>query len=389
MTIEPSAEPALSIGAGRSTPIGTATYRPPRLVINGRFLGQRLSGVQRFAREIVSSLDALLASDPDFRRGSVELHHPRECTVPNDLEVIRPREVGRRSGHGWEQIDLALSARGAALLSLGNTGPALHGRQMVVIHDASVLAYPDNFTFAFRNAYRGLFRILARSAERVMTVSHFSAGELGRYLRLSSSTIPVIYNGGDHFARISADPSIVRRHGLADGDFILAIASASRTKNTPLIEGALERMGSPRPRLVWVGARESRIFQASDAPQAPDAVWLELLSDADLKALYERALCLVFPSIYEGFGLPPLEAMECGCPVLASDIGAVREVCDDAVLYFDPRDDEALARQIERVRDGASLRRQLREMGRARAAAFTWAQSGSRMLKIVREVAAI
>src|SRR5689334_23372361 len=117
--------------------IGAADHAGPRLVINGRFLGQRLTGVQRFASEIVRALDTLLAARPPHRTGWVELHHPKGCVPPKDLQTIRPRQVGASTGHLWEQAELAMSARHATLLSLGNTGPVLHGRQIVVIHDAS------------------------------------------------------------------------------------------------------------------------------------------------------------------------------------------------------------------------------------------------------------
>jgi glycosyltransferase involved in cell wall biosynthesis len=357
-----------------------------RLVINGRFLTQRLSGVQRFASEIVHALDERLAADDAAYPGTVEIHVPPNCEAAPRFRAIKLKRSGKLAGHAWEQFELLRAARGARLLSLCNTGPLLHPRQLVVIHDVAVLAYPDNFTFAFRSWYRLLFNVFGRYAH-VATVSEFSASELSRYLALPRNAIRVIPNGGNHLAAIAADDSVIKDHGLSAGGYVLAIASTSKTKNIAIIGAALAQLPPPRPPLVLVAARADRIFQCIETADADAAIVLGGLSDGQLKALYRNALCFVFPSLYEGFGLPPLEAMSCGCPVLASDIDVLHEVCGDTAVFFDPRSPADLARKIAGlIGDGQEPTRKRVISGSARASTFNWRESAELLLRLIREV---
>jgi glycosyltransferase involved in cell wall biosynthesis len=363
-----------------------AAQAQPRLVINGRFLTQRLSGVQRFASEIVREIDTLLAEDASAYRGKVELHLPLNCGVVPAFRAIDVKRSGRLNGHAWEQFDLVRAARGARLLSLGNTGPLLHPRQLVVIHDAAVLAYPANFTFAFRGWYQILYNVFARCAN-VATVSEFSAAELSRYLPLKREAIRVVPNGGNHLAALTADDSVLSTNGLTSNGYVLAIASQSKTKNTAIIGAALALLPEPRPTVVLVGARNARIFQTVVSEGADAAVELGGLSDGQLKALYENAMCFVFPSFYEGFGLPPVEAMSCRCPVIASDIGALREVCGAGAIFFDPHNAADLASKIAGIATGGrdSLA-PLLKAGAERAGTFVWRKSADLLLRHVSEV---
>jgi glycosyltransferase involved in cell wall biosynthesis len=344
-----------------------------------------LSGVQRFASEIVSAIDDTLATAPQAFPVRVEIHVPPNCGDVRPFQAIALKRTGRFRGHAWEQFDLVRAARGAHLLSLGNTGPILHPRHVVVIHDAAVLAHPENFTFAFRNWYRLLFDIFSRFAH-LATVSEFSASELCRYLSLKRESLRVIPNGADHLVPVAPDESILTTHRLTRGAYVLAIANASKTKNTAIVSAALDLLPPPRPSLVLVGARTDRIFQDAGSTATGAVHVLGGLSDAELKALYQNALCFVFPSLYEGFGLPPVEAMSCNCPVIASDIGALREVCQNAALFFDPRSPIDLAEKIGRIRQDPALVEEHVRLGAGRAHTYKWRESAERLLTLVCEV---
>ena len=151
----------------------------------------------------------------------------------------------------------------------------------------------------------------------------------------------VVGHGGWENARVAPgtdEAAVLRRHGLVAGGYLLAVSSPQQSKNFGLIARALAMLGDePLPPVAVAGAADSRIYQAAEA--VPGALkWLGFVPDEELNVLYRHAQWFIFPSLYEGFGLPPLEAMANGCPVLAADAASIPEVCGDAALYFDPRD---------------------------------------------------
>ncbi|MEN8259677.1 MAG: glycosyltransferase family 1 protein [Pseudomonadota bacterium] len=346
------------------------------IFINGRFQSQPLSGVQRYASEIVFALDNLLAARGG-ERPTCTLLVPRDARNTLDLAVIEQKPVGRLRGHLWEQVDLPMHAAGGVLLSLAGTGPVAHQRHAVTIHDASVYANPGNFSFAFRAWYRTLLPLLGRSAARVFTVSEFSKSELARYCGIPKEKIRVTYNGTEHLLRGRWDDSFPKRQGLETGKYVLCVGADSPNKNVGLVVEALSRIDDAELVLVNVGANNSRVFKRGAGGCSVRLRSLGHVPDSVLRALYERALCVAFPSFYEGFGIPPLEAMVCGCPAVVARTSALPEVCGDAAMYCDPTDAGELAEHIRSLRQDPALRARLRASGIAHARKFTW-RSGAR-----------
>lgn len=343
----------------------------PHIVINGRFLGQRITGVQRYGREVLAALDALLADRPD-RHYTWTLALPAGVQAPA-LQAITPVSVGHRQGHAWEQLDLAAHTRAAALLiNFGFTGPALMRRQIITVHDGAVVRMPQAYRWHFRLWYGALVRWLGSRVARVMAVSAFSGREAQACFGIAAERITVTTEGWQHLDRMVADDGVLSRHGLRDQAFVLAVSSPTPNKNFGAIVQALELLGPQAPRCVVVGGTDPKIF-ASAGAALPSVQHLGYVSDAELKALYEAATCFVFPSHYEGFGIPPLEAMASGCPVLASTAEAVREVCGDAAVYFDPNRPDELAQRLSQLHNSPTQREQLRQAGLSRAAQFSWA----------------
>ncbi|MCB0075604.1 MAG: glycosyltransferase family 4 protein, partial [Caldilineaceae bacterium] len=174
------------------------------------------------------------------------------------------------------------------------------------------------------------------------------------------------------------------RLGLVGRSFLLAVGSANPTKRQAdlvLAWRALERRDA---RLVIVGGGDARVFGATALAEAPGVVRAGAVDDPTLRALYDAAVGLVFPSVYEGFGLPPLEAMACGCPVVAARAASLPEVCGDAAMLVPPRDPAALADAMRRLLDDAALRAAMRERGLARAADFSWDASAQALLAALR-----
>ncbi len=152
---------------------------PRRWTINGRFLQQPVTGVQRYGREILRALDrALKDGHPLARDLEVELLLPPAVAPPNDLERISVETVGRFGGHAWEQIDLPRAAKRRGLISLCNGGSIIHRKHLVCIHDMNTRLAPDSYSLPFRALYRVTVPALGRTAESIATVSSFSAGQL-------------------------------------------------------------------------------------------------------------------------------------------------------------------------------------------------------------------
>lgn len=349
--------------------------RERSIFINGKFCAQPLTGVQRVASETVLALDELSPRE-------MTLLYPRDASPPR-LRHIRTHAVGPSSLplHVWEQVFLPWAARGGLLVNLAGAAPALGGNRLCVVHDAAVFDHPEAYTPAFRRWYRWLFQSLARRGVEMATVSAFSRGRLARALGVSEDRFTLLHNGGDHLGRTVPDPGILERLGLVPGRFLLAVGSANPTKNLEALVRAFARVSSePAMKLVIVGDSRPRVFADHASPDGPGVLRTGPLGDTALKALYGAALSLVYPSLYEGFGLPPLEAMACGCPVAAARAGAIPEVCGDAALYFDPRSEDEMTVAMQTLIQEPELRERLRDAGRARVQAFAWKASAQRLL---------
>jgi glycosyltransferase involved in cell wall biosynthesis len=355
-----------------------------RLALNGRFLSQRTTGVQRHARELVRALDRRLDQEPGGFEAT--LFAPPDATLDLELRTIRVRQVGQLGGHLWEQLELPLHARDQLLLNLGNTGPVLSRRQLVTIHDASVFTVPEAYSTAFRRYYRLLLPHLARRARLVLTDSEFSRSELVRWMRVSQEKIRVVPCGHEHILAQPADRRVLSRHGLGARPYVLAVGSLSRHKNLETVFAAIRLLGRHAWDYVLAGPVNPRIFGSAVAGVPELAVRVGYVTDAELRALYEGAACFIYPSRYEGFGLPPIEAMACGCPVVVSRSASLPEVCGDAALYADADDPQQLAAAVRRIMCEEGLADQLRQKGRERARRWSWERAVDKTLAAVREV---
>jgi glycosyltransferase involved in cell wall biosynthesis len=354
--------------------------------INGRFLTQAVTGVQRYATEIVRAIDRQLGSHPELRdRYAFRLLTPRRAAPGLELAHIAAVPVGRLTGHLWEQVELPLHAGGRVLLNLCNTAPAA-ARCVVTIHDASVFAVPEAYSPAFRLWYRALIPLLGRTALRVVTDSEFSRTELVQRAGIRPGKMTVIPLGCEHVTRTSADTGVFARLPVSPRGYILAVGSQGAHKNLGLLAAALERMGDGAPALVLAGGTNPRIFGDTTVAHGNGVHSAGYVTDAELRALYENACCFVFPSLYEGFGLPPLEAMMCGCPVIASRAASLPESCGDAALYCDPHDPDDLVRALRRLLQEPGRREDLSRRGLERARVFTWDRASTALLRLLDHV---
>ena len=351
-----------------------------RWTINGRFLCQPTTGVQRYAREVALALDALVAESVPLARG-LELDL---CCPPGagglPLSRIERRETGSVGSHAWEQAQLPRSI-GGGLLSFCNTGPLSCRKQIVCIHDTNVWNAPQSYSLAFRGFYKALLPCLGRTAWGVSTVSDYSLSELvGRGI-VPARRAFVAPNGHEHVLRWTPGHSDATQLATSSKTIVM-IGSAAPHKNVRLVLDMAGRLAENGFRIAIVGIPDSRIFRSGPAKtEARNIHWLGRISDDELAALLRDSLCLAFPSLTEGFGLPALEAMAIGCPVVVSDRACLPEVCEDAALFAPPDDPEAWFDRFMRLGASEALRLRMTAKGKARASAYSWRTTAMRYLQ--------
>jgi glycosyltransferase involved in cell wall biosynthesis len=353
-----------------------------RVYINGRFLTQRITGVQRYAREILSELDTLLAEGGPGSDVEWKLVAPRGTPLPR-LECVTGVHRGWLSGHAWEQFDLPRITRDGLLVSFGSTGPCFKARQVITVHDASVYRVPEAFSWKFRAWHRLVVGQIVQRAPRTLAVSEFAAREAVTFFGARPHRIDVTAEGWQHLLRVPDDDSLLEDYGLAPQSYVLAVSSPTPNKNFSLVVDAMAKLRDLPIRFVVAGAVDSRVLVSEQTAADDHVTRVGYVSDGQLKSLYANALCFVFPSRYEGFGIPALEAMALGCPVTTSSIEAAREVCGDAAHYFDPTDAAALERILRGLFCSRHERAAMSERGLRRAAGFSWSTSARKSLETI------
>jgi len=333
------------------------------LIVNSRFRKQEPSGVQRVAAELADRL-----------------------RTPKREEIPHGQATGLR-GHLWEQLRLPLALRGGLLWSPGNVGPVSVKRQVLTIHDAAVLDHPEWFSPSIVQAYRAIWGLLVNKVAGLVTVSEFTRQRLSVHFDRPLSSIVVVPNAASANFR-PATPnqieSVRAQFGLGEAPYFLTLGTQEPRKNLGLVRRAWARARptlAARSSLAVVGAAgSSEIFSSpSDPPEGDGIRALGRVADAHLPALISGARALIYPSFYEGFGLPVLEAMACGAPVITTRLASLPGVAGDAAIYVDACDDHDLASAIARVDGSSDLRLELSRNGRDRARMFDWGESARQM----------
>lgn len=341
------------------------------IFINARFLTQNISGVQRYAEQICLSLKKI--------RDDIVCLAPHGIKLHDAAKALDVQCIGRNRGHLWEQLDLPLylKQRGSPLLiSISSTGPMFYRNQVATHHDINYVRYPQSYTRVFRMAYRTITPILASRAKTMITCSNFSKGEISRFYGIDEKKFLVLH--------AAVSEGFTARTPRPDGpQYLLAVSSPAAHKNfNRMIQAFLSLRGFPDLQLHIVGAA-THIFANPDlqrlACRDPRIRFLGRLSDAELIEQYQGAAAFVFPSLYEGFGIPPLEAQACGCPVVAANAASIPEVLQASALYFDPLDVNHMAAAMQRVLTDQPLREALRLHGLNNVERFSWDMSAQRL----------
>jgi glycosyltransferase involved in cell wall biosynthesis len=314
---------------------------------------EQIGGVERLAREMARRLPVLR---------------------PDRYRVIAPGpSLAHRAGYVWEQAVLPLRARDCALVySPANLAPALGRGNVVVIHDAAALRHPDAYSPGYVAYQRRLLPMLAQRARMVITVSEFSRQEVVELLGVPPERITVVPEGVEERFSPTVDPGPARRAlGLGD-PYVLAVGTASRRKNLGALEPAAGPLGREGIELVLAGSGRGYLRGGESNLRR-----LGYVPEALLPGLYAGARAVVTPSLYEGFGLPCLEAMAAGVPVVAARAGALPETVGDAGLLVDPNDPAELIQAVTTAATDETTRARLIASGLDRAGEYSWDRSAS------------
>jgi glycosyltransferase involved in cell wall biosynthesis len=350
----------------------------PAVALNARAAQRReIGGVERWARELTARLPRL---------------RPERYRV-----LAPPPALAHRAGQAWEQAALPLAARGAALiLSPANLAPLASRRNVVVIHDAAPLREPAWFGRAYGDWHRFALHRLARRARLILVPSSFVAGELTELLDVDPARLRVVAPGADGAGPVSPpgpaastaarDTSRDAPAHLPDGPYVLALGTDSARKNVALLDAIAPALAAEGIEIVLAGSGRGYLRATSGGASA--ARRLGYVSDQQLPALLANATALAMPSLYEGFGLPCIEAMAAGVPVVAANRTALPETCGDAALLVDPDDRPAFAAALLRAARDPDLRARLIAAGRTHAAGFTWERTAQQVDRVLDEALA-
>lgn len=359
-----------------------ALSTPRQVVVNGKFLTAEPTGVHRVAGELIRNAHALINADPALmRRLSLSLWVPASGEQRARRLGLPYEVVGPLDGILWEQITLPARAMGKTILSLCNVGPIAARDAITMFHDAQVHISPESYSKAFRLWYRFHQPIAGRRHRRILTVSRFSRDQLARYGLAEKERTGVISNGVDHVLDAASDQAIVAELGLTPARYVVGLANTQPHKNVGLLLKAFAEEPLRDLRLVLFGPASSVDFAAAGYVVPENVCFAGRISDGKLRALYEAALCLAFPSTTEGFGLPPLEAMTFACPAIVAPAGALVEVCGQAGIYADPRDVNEWVMAIRMLADDADGRDRKRRESQEWAANFTWRNAATRLIE--------
>jgi glycosyltransferase involved in cell wall biosynthesis len=326
-----------------------------KVVMNTRCIDKKITGVPRYAMELLKRLPEIESIEPNFF-----LHGA--------------------GGHLWEQLILPTRLGNRLLFSPANIGPVFSTNQVVTIHDIASIDLPELLNPKFSLWYKTILPYLVRRVRHIIAISEFTKKKLIKRFNLSSKNISVIYNGVDEKFKKPKDNEIRKvllSLKIPTSNYILSLGSLEPRKNLKRVLKAWEQNLNYLPNNLWLVIAGDKgnpdVFKKAISCELPRRVYLTgYVADNMLPALISGAMFFIYMSIYEGFGLPPLEAMSCGVPVLTGDRTSIPEVVGRAGLYANPYDVNDIARQMIYMVNSPKNRAKLVVEGLKRARLFSW-----------------
>lgn len=346
-----------------------------KLVINGKFLSQKITGVQKFAFEISKNLQKL---DKD-----ILILAPKNILPENRNCLKNVVSFGNFTGVLWEQMDLPLFLKklgNPILLNLISTAPLFYYKNIYTLHD---IAFTNKkwVSKSFYYYYNFLCPKLLKKAKFVITVSNFSKNEISKYFNIPQNKIFVVHNASNTLVTGNEKP-------IYDFQYLLTVASLNPRKNLIRLirayQAVKEKIGM---KLVIVGQKNPKIFGKVNIPvNDENIIFTGYVDDFTLTSLYKYSHAFIFPSLYEGFGIPPLEALTMGVPVAVAKTASLPEIYGDAVYYFDPFNKDEIAGAIIKITMDKNLRQKILINRHKLLEKYSWEKSAKKLLKLINNL---
>ncbi len=364
------------------------------IAVNARFLTQKITGTQRFAINISRELKKL-HPETIFLAPPAILNH--DLAAELDVKIIGDsnyriyRKLHLPANLLWEQIDLPRCLKkldNPPLLNLVNLAPFFYTNNFVTIYDLTFRLYPQFFSRSFASLYNFIVPKLARKARQIFTVSEYSKKTLEQELNIPAQKITVSYCAVDtnNWLSNKVHPNPY------PWPYILAVGALEPRKNLARLIEAFNKLDNNNLRLVIVGSENKKVFKQTKFSPSTDnlistnkrpIIFTGYLEDQQLAALYNHAICFCYPSLYEGFGMPPLEAQALGCPIIVSDRSSLPEVFGKSALYCDPENIDDIKNKLDTLLNDNQLRQSLISSGYDNLNRFSWKKSADIMSEII------
>lgn len=347
------------------------------MVINARFLTQKITGVQRYAIELSKELKKITPC--------IKFITPRNVIHHELAEELGAERYGILTGHLWEQIELLGYLKGKnnpLLLNFSGLSPLFYRNKITTIFDLSFLRHPEWFSKRYYYFYKTLLPWSIKYSVALITISNYSKKEINELLQVPMDKMYVVY---------CSVPGIFRNttNEIKSGKrYVLSVSSIDPRKNFKNLIMAFNCLDIEGLELIVIGSENSvfknqvlkKVIQSNKHTH-----FTGYLSDNELAQQYKKAMLFVYPSLYEGFGMPPLEAMAFGCPTIVSNTTSLPEVCGDAAYYVDPYDINDIAKGMKEVLENDNLRGNLMNKGYDRIKLFSWENSALKIMEIVKK----
>lgn len=345
------------------------------ICVNARFVTQNLTGVQRFALEISKELKRI--------DNNIIFVAPKSEIINDLYKDLKIVYIGNHKGYIWEQIDLYRFLKknnSPLLINLCNTAPVFYRNKISTIHDVTFVKYPKMYSFVFRMVYKFLIPFIIHTSRHIFTVSEFSKKEILSCYHVKEDKIDVVYNA------VASKFSKELDKSLRTPQYFLAVSSIKENKNLLCVLNAFICIQDklPNVNLYLVGDMKNNNFSKIDISKYfknNRIKFLGRVSDEKLIKLYSNAIAFIFPSFYEGFGIPVLEAQSCGCPVISSNSSSLPEVLNNSALYFDPTNQVDLQKNMIKIYVDSVLCKDLEKKGYENVCRFSW-RSGAEKIHL-------